>query len=131
MIQILKEKVAKATFNKAVNFNKFALQAPVIVVVVLEKSKLITQIGGQIKNKEWSLIDIGISAEHFCLQAMELGLGTCILGWFNENRIKELLKIPDTKSISLVITLGYPPKDYPLRKKIRKEFSDISNINKY
>lgn len=127
----LKEKVAKATFSKAVNFNKFALQAPVIVVIVLEKSKLLTQIGGQIKNKEWSLIDIGISAEHFCLQAMELGLGTCILGWFNEIRIKELLKIPDTKSVCLVITLGYPPKDYPLRKKIRKTMSDISNINRY
>lgn len=127
----LKNEVAKATFNKAVSFNKFAIQAPVIVVIVLEKSKLITQIGGQIKDKEWALIDIGISAEHFCLQAAELGLGTCILGWFNENKIKEILRIPNKKSVGLVITLGYPPEDYPLRSKIRKSLSEISNTNEY
>ena len=127
----LKDKVARATFSNAVSFNRFALQAPVIVVIVLEKSKLITQIGGQIKNKEWALIDIGIAAEHFCLQAAELDLGTCMIGWFNENRIKELLNIPDNKTIGLVITLGYPPNDYPLRDKIRKSISEISNKNKY
>lgn len=128
---MLKEQVANATFSNAVSFNKFALQAPVIVVIVLEKSKLITQIGGQIKDKEWALVDIGISAEHFCLQAAELGLGTCILGWFNENKIKEILRIPNKKSVGLVITLGYPPEDYPLRSKIRKSLSEISNTNKY
>jgi len=127
----IKDQVAKATFSKAVSFNKFALQAPVLAVLVMEKPKLITQIGGQIKDKEWALVDIGISAEHFCLQATELGLGTCILGWFNENRIKEILRIPDKKSVGLVITLGYPPEDYPLRAKIRKSFSDISSKNKY
>lgn len=128
---VLKDKVARATYSKTVSFNKFALQAPVLVVLILEKSKMITQIGGQIKNKEWALVDIGISAEHFCLQAAELGLGTCILGWFNENKIKEILRIPDKKSVSLVITLGYPPVDYPLRSKIRKPLSEISNNNKY
>ena len=97
----------------------------------MEKSKLITQIGGQIKNKEWALIDIGITAEHFCLQAAELGLGTCMLGWFNENRIKEILRIPISKTIGLVITLGYPPEDYPLRSKIRKSKSEISSYNEY
>jgi nitroreductase len=127
----LKKKVAKATFSKTVSFNKFALQAPVLIVAVLEKSKLITQIGGQIKNKEWALIDIGIAAEHFCLQAAELGLGTCILGWFNENKLKDLLDIPEKKTVSLVITLGYPTENYPLREKIRKQMSEIVNYNKY
>ena len=128
---ILKNEIAYTTFSKTVNFNKFALQAPILGVVVMEKSKLITQIGGQIKNKEWALVDIGISAEHFCLQASELDLGTCIIGWFNENKIKEILRIPNNKSVGLVITLGYPPEDYPLRSKIRKSFSEISDTNKY
>lgn len=127
----LKDKVAKATFSKTINFNKFALHAPILVVIVQEKSKVITQVGGQIKNKEWALIDIGITAEHFCLQAAELGLGTCILGWFNENRIKELLGISDKKTVSLVITLGYAPEDYPIREKIRKSVTKIKSINKY
>ncbi len=127
----LKNKVAEATYDKLVKFNKFALQAPVIVVIVLEKPKLISQIGGEIKKREWPLIDIGITAEHFCLQAAELGLGTCMIGWFNQKRIQKLLNIPKNKTIGLAITAGYPPDGYPLRKKIRKEKSEVIGYNKY
>lgn len=127
----LKNKVAEATFDKLVKFNKFALQAPVIIVVVLEKPKLVTQMGIEIKKREWPLIDIGISTEHFCLQAAELGLGTCMIGWFNQKRIQKLLNIPKNKTIGLLITLGYAPDDYALRKKIRKEKSEIIGHNKY
>ncbi|MEE8341788.1 MAG: nitroreductase family protein [Candidatus Neomarinimicrobiota bacterium] len=127
----LKNKVAEATFDKVVKFNKFALEAPVIIVIVMEKPKLITQIGGEIKKREFPLIDIGITAEHFCLQAAELDLGTCMIGWFNQTRIQKLLNIPMNKTIGLLITLGYPPADYVLRKKIRKEKSEIIGNNKY
>ncbi len=127
----LKNKVAEATFDKVVKFNKFAVQAPVIIVIVIEKPKIITQIGGEIKRREFPLIDIGISAEHFCLQAAELGLGTCMIGWFDQKRIKDLLNIPKKKTLGLLITLGYAPDDYVLRKKIRKERSEVIGYNKY
>ena len=127
----LKNEVAKATFNKAVSFNRFAVQAPVIAVLVIEKPKLIAQIGGSLKNQEYPMYDIGIAAAHFCLQAAELGLGTCIIGWFDEKKIKTLLKIPEKKKIGLVITLGYPPDDYKLRKKIRKPLGEICGSNSY
>ena len=84
----LKNEVAKATFSKTVSFNKFALEAPVIAVLVIEKAKLIAQIGGSIKNQEYPQYDIGIAAEHFCLQAADLGLGTCMIGWFDEKKIQ-------------------------------------------
>jgi len=74
----LKDQVARATFSKAISFNKFAPEAPVIAVLAIEKPSLITQIGGLLKQREFSLIDIGIAAAHFCLQAAELGLGTCM-----------------------------------------------------
>ena len=128
---VLKDKVAKETFDTIARFNKFTVQAPVLVVFVIEKPKLITQIGAAIKNKEYPLIDIGIAAEHFCLQAAEEGLGTCMLGWFNEKPIKELLNIPEKKTIGLVITLGYPENDYPLRTKIRKKFDKVVRFNSY
>ena len=127
----LKDKVAQSTFSKTISFNKFALQAPVLAVLVIEKSKLITQIGGRIKNIEYTQIDIGIAAEHFCLQAAELGLGTCMIGWFDENKIKQLLKIPEKRKIGLVITLGYPSEGYKLRQKIRKPTSEICGFNRY
>lgn len=129
--QELKNEVAKATFSKAINFNKFAIEAPVIAVLVIEKAKLIAQIGGSIKDMEYPKIDIGIAAAHFCLQAADLGLGTCMIGWFDEKKIRQFLKIPEKRKIGLVITLGYPPEDYKLRKKIRKPLDEICGFNSY
>jgi nitroreductase len=127
----LKNEVAKATFSKTINFNKFTIEAPVIAVLVIEKAKLIARIGGSIKDMEYPKIDIGIAAAHFCLQAAELGLGTCMIGWFDEKKIRQLLNIPEKRKIGLVITLGYPPADYKLRKKIRKPHDEICGFNAY
>ena len=126
---LLKEDVAKSTFSKVISFNKFAPQAPVLAVLTLEKPKIITQIGGRLKDREFPLIDIGIAAAHFCLQATELGLGTCMIGWFDEERIKELLKIPDKTRIGLVLTLGYSNAE--LRQKVRKTPEQMSSFNTY
>ncbi len=127
----LKEKVARATFNRIVSFNSFAPEAPVIAVFTLEKPKLIAQIGGRLKQREFPLIDIGIAAEHFCLQAAELGLGSCMLGWFDETAIQRLLNIPRKTRIGLVITVGYPVEGYPLREKSRKSLKEMSSFNRY
>jgi nitroreductase len=124
-------KVAKETYGPLSTFNTFASKAPVIVAIVIEKMKTITQIGAVLKDREFPLIDIGIAAEHFCLQAVEEGLGTCMLGWFNEEPIKELLKIPKNKRLGLLITLGYFPEDYPLREKKRKRFEEVVSYNSY
>jgi nitroreductase len=127
----LKNEVAKATFSTTVSFNKFTLEAPVIAVLVIEKAKLIARIGGRIKSQEYPQYDMGIAAEHFCLQAADLGLGTCMIGWFNEKKIKQLLNIPAKRKVGLVITLGYPPKNYKLRKKIRKPVEEMCKFNSY
>ena len=125
----LKNKVAEATTNSLLPLNHFTKQAPLHVVIVQETPKLITQLGGAIKDKEYPLIDIGIATEHFCLQAASEGLGTCILGWFNEKKIKQLLNIPKGKRPLLIITLGYPAK--PTREKQRKDFDEIVRYNRY
>lgn len=127
----LRTEVAKATFSDIKLINKYTLQAPVIVAIVMEKAKLITRLAMLVKKKEWPLIDIGITAEHFCLQATELGLGTCMIGWFEEDKIKKLLHIPSDKSIGLLISVGYAVEGYPQRTKIRKPMEEIVNYNKY
>lgn len=127
----LRSEIAKATFSDIQLINKFTLQAPVMVVIVMEKAKLITRLAMWVKKKEWPLIDIGITAEHFCLQATELGLGTCMLGWFDEDKIKKLLQIPLDKSIGLLISVGYAVEGYSLRNKIRKTFDEIVQYNQY
>ncbi len=127
----LKDKVARATFSSLVSFNKFAPQAPVLAVLTIERPKLITRIGGRVKDREFPLIDIGIAAAHFCLQAAELGLGTCMLGWFDEAAIRQLLGIPAKTRIGLVITLGYAAEGYPLRRKIRRPSAEMAAVNGY
>jgi nitroreductase len=127
----LLKQVALASTGPLRSFNNFVKQAPVIVVIVMEKPKIITEVGGRIKNKEYPLIDVGIAAEHICLQATELGLGSCMLGWFDEEKVKKLLSIPDEKNVSLLITLGYAPEAYKHRKKIRKNFNKVVKFNSY
>lgn len=127
----LKNEVAHATFDGMVKFNSFTPEASVMAVIVVEKPKLKARIGGLIKNREFPLIDIGIVASYFCLKATELGLGTCVMGWFNEKKIKSILNIPSGKRIGLVIALGYAAEGYELRSKIRKETEAMSAFNKY
>ncbi len=110
--------------------NQFVKGSPVIIALVAEKPNLSAQIGGMIKKKPYYLMDIGIAAEHFCLQAAEEGLGTCMLGWFNEKAVKEYLSVPKNKSIPLLITLGYSEKDTPPNK-IRAKLKEIYSFGKY
>jgi nitroreductase len=123
--------VGKAAMGPLYSFNKFASQAPVILAIIMEKPKVITDVGGRIKKKEYPLIDAGITAEHFCLQAAEEGMGSCMLGWFDEKKVKELLHVPEEKSIPLLITLGYTPEGYKHRRKIRKSIDKVVKFNTY
>lgn len=98
---------------QGMGMNKFSHEAPVIVAVVLEKMNLSASIGSVIKDKEYSLLDVGIAVEHFCLQAADLGLGTCIMGWFNEKKVRKMLGI-GRKRVPLLLTLGYPASELSL-----------------
>lgn len=124
----LKDKVARSTFNELVSFNKFSLNVPILVVVTANKGNLKTKVGQMITSIPYYLIDIGIAAEHFCLQAAEEGLGTCMLGWFNEKEIKKHLTIPNSEKVVLVIAIGYP-KVTTVRDKKRKSIEEISSFN--
>lgn len=108
--------------------NKWVSEAPVIVAVVLEKMNLTARIGSVIKDKEYSLLDVGIAVEHFCLQAAELGLGSCIIGWFDEKKVKKLLDI-SKRRVPLLISVGYPDSEH--RKKVRKSLEEMSSWNRY
>ncbi|MDE7378669.1 MAG: nitroreductase family protein [Paraprevotella sp.] len=115
-------------YAAGLGMNKFARECPVVVAVVLEKMNFMAGIGSVIKDKEYSLLDVGIAVEHFCLQAAELGLGTCIMGWFDEKNVKKLLGIGNRR-VPLLISLGYPAA--PTRKKARKDIEKMSSWNKY
>jgi len=126
----LRGRVAEKIHDVFLKMNRFTLDAPVLVTLVYEKPDSIVRLGGFLKNKPFYLIDIGIAAEHFCLQAVEEGLGTCMVGWFDERAVKRLVNVPRQARIPLIITLGYPAKAYT-RTKIRKSIDEIRAYNRY
>ena len=109
--------------------NKFTAQVPVLVAVVQENMNLSAKAGSLVKEKDYSMMDLGMAVEHFCLQAADLGLGTCIMGWFDERRIARLLGVPRRKRIQLLIALGHPLNQ--TRRKIRKPLEEMSSWNSY
>ena len=125
----LKNKIADCTSSKVLGMNHFTKQAPVHIVIVEEKANFTSNAGSLIKNKQFPLIDIGITAEHICLQATVEGLGTCMIGWFDESKVKKLLQIPKSKRVPLIITLGYPAGEN--REKRRKSIQEIISYNTY
>ena len=113
--------VAKAT--QGMGMNKFTDRAPAFIVVVEAESNLTARLGATLKDQQFSQIEIGIATAHLCLQATDLGLSTCILGWFNEKTLKELLPIPADRRVRLVIAVGYAASE-TLRPKKRKAAED-------
>jgi nitroreductase len=122
-------KVADAASAKLIGMNAFVTQAPVIIVIVREKPNMSSKVGATIKNKDYSLFDIGIATENICLQAKAEGIGSCIIGWFDEKMMRKLLEIPRSKRVELLITLGYSLSEK--REKRRKPLDDVVSFNKY
>jgi nitroreductase len=125
----LRAGLAEAASARLLGMNSFVNQAPLLLVVVREKANMSSRIGATVKNKDYSLIDIGIASENICLQARAEGIGSCMIGWFDEKQVKKILGIPASKRVELIITLGYPVKE--LREKRRKQLSEVVSYNKY
>jgi nitroreductase len=122
-------KIAEAASAKLIGMNSFVAQAPVILVIVREKPNMSSKVGATIKNKDYSLIDIGIATENICLQAKAEGIGSCIIGWFDERMLRKLLLIPRSKRVELIITLGYSLSEQ--KEKRRKTAEETVSYNKY
>jgi nitroreductase len=122
-------KIAEAASGGLPGMNSFVVQAPVQIIVVREKAGLTTRAAGIVKRRDYSLIDIGIASENICLQAEAEGLGSCMIGWFDEKAVKKILGIPLSKRVELIITLGYSISHK--REKRRKPPEATVSYNKY
>ena len=120
---------ATADAIASMGMNKFAFQAPLHIVIVEERPNFTSWFGGIVKNKHFPLIDTGIIASYITLAAASEGLGSCILGWFDEKKLKNALGIPSSRRVLLDIAIGYPIGEH--RNKVRKKIDEISSRNKY
>ena len=103
--------------------NKFAVDAPVLIVISEEPYVKSAALGAKVKNNDYRSMDIGIACAYLTAQAASLGLGTCILGWFDDDKIRKLCEL--SAPVRLVITLGYAREGDPLRNKKRKDLSEL------
>ncbi len=115
------KKVAKAT--QGMGMNKFATDAPVLLVISEEPYVATAALGAKVKKNDYRSIDIGIVAAYLTAEATAQGLGTCILGWLDDAEIREICHLDG--AVRLVITLGYAKDDDPLRPKKRKEMDAL------
>ena len=116
----LAKEVAKNT--QGMGMNKFASQAPVLIVISEMPYVKSAAMGAKVKNNDYRSIDIGITTAYLTAEAAAQGLGTCILGWFDDDKIRKLCGIEHP--VRLVITVGYP-KDDTIRPKKRKDLTAL------
>lgn len=103
--------------------NKFAHEAPVHIVISEQPYNKSAALGVKLMGTDYRSIDMGIVAAFICSEAAAQGLGSCILGWFNQEKVMDACKLD--APARLIIALGYPgEKDSPRNKK-RKELSEL------
>ena len=112
--------VAKAT--QGMGMNKFASQAPVLIVVSEENYVKSAAVGAKLKSNDYRSMDIGIAVAYLTAAATELGLSTCILGWLDDDKLRSLCSLKHPAR--LVITLGYAA-DEKIRPKKRKDMNEL------
>ena len=112
--------VAKQT--QGMGMNKFASQAPVLLVISEMPYVASAALGAKVKHNDYRSIDIGIVSAYITAEAAAQGLGSCILGWFDDEKIRAICDLD--APVRLVITLGYPA-DAPRTKK-RKTLAELT-----
>ncbi len=118
------KQVAKAC--QGMGMNKFADKAPIMLVISEMPYNKTAAIGAKLKDNDYRSIDIGIVTAFITAEATAQGLGTCILGWLDDKKIRSICGVEN--KIRLVITLGYPSADDKLRDKKRKTTDELITI---
>lgn len=118
------KQVALATMG--MGMNKFTENAPVMIVISEKPYVKTAAFGSKLKGNDYRSIDIGIAAAYITAEAAAQGLGTCILGWFDDAKIRNLCDLDEP--VRLVISLGYANENDKLREKKRKDISQLVSV---
>lgn len=117
-------KAARAT--QKMGANKFASKAPVMFVISEDEYNKSAAVGAKAMKNDFRSIDIGIITANIVSMASELGLSSCIIGWLDEEKLKELCDVSGT--VRLVIAIGYAADGDKLRPKKRKATDALSKV---
>ena len=109
--------------TRSMGLNKFTPDVPTFVVISEANYNATSAVGSKVKGQDYRSVDIGIAAAYFTARATELGLSTCIIGWFDEKKLRQLVGAKGT--VRLVIAVGYAKEGDVLRKKVRKDLDTL------
>ncbi len=126
MITVCKGEKAKAVARATMGMgmNKFAAEAPIQLVLSEMPYVKSAALGAKVKGNDYRSIDIGIAAAYITAEATAQGLSSCILGWLDDAKIREICSLDG--AVRLVICLGYAADDDKLREKKRKDIKELS-----
>lgn len=114
---------AVAAACAGMGMNKFASQAPVLIVVSEQSYNKSAALGAKLKKNDYRSIDIGIAAAYLTAEAAAQNLSTCILGWLDDEKIRKICALD--QPVRLVITVGYSKDGEILREKKRKAITEL------
>jgi nitroreductase len=121
---VVRDEEIKQRLLPAINGRKFVVDAPVIIVACATESSFVMPCGQLAYT-----IDLSIAMSYMILEAQELGLGSCWIGGFFENQVKEILRIPENVRVVALTPLGYPAEKPNARPK--KMLEEIVCYDKY
>ena len=124
----LKDRLAAAAFSGIYAGSKFAARAPVLLVLLAKPGGAAVRAGSKLLGIPFHFLDMGIAGEHVVLQAEELGLATCWMGWFDHRRVRKALAIPRGFKIVALMPLGYA-ETRPVREPPRRTLEEIVTFN--
>lgn len=113
------KEIAKAT--QSMGMNKFTTDAPVMIVISEDNYNKTASFGSKFKNNDYRSIDIGIATAYLTAEATVQGLGTCILGWFDDKKIRSICGLKNP--VRLVVALGYAKEGSAVPPKKRKDYN--------
>ena len=116
--------VAKATMG--MGMNKFAADAPILLVLSEKPYVKTAALGAKVKGNDYRSMDIGIVAAYITAEAAAQGLGSCMLGWLDDEKIRTICGLDSPAR--LVITLGYAREGDKLRPKKRKALEELVTV---
>ncbi len=117
------KEIAKAT--QSMGMNKFTADVPVMIVISEDNYNKTASIGSKLKNNDYRSIDIGIATAYLTAEATVQGLGTCILGWFDDKKIRSICGLKNP--VRLVVALGYAKEGSAVPPKKRKSYNELVN----
>ncbi|MDZ7272180.1 MAG: nitroreductase family protein [candidate division KSB1 bacterium] len=124
----LKDRLARSAFSGIYSATRWAARAPVLIALLARPDLIANRLGARLQGTHYYLLDMGIAGEHLVLQAHELGLGTCWIGWFSARGARKALGLPRRYRVVSLIAMGYPAQA-TLKPKTRKAIDEICRFN--